>query len=119
MIVMSDLQNIKPYTVDLPLLAQLGLPRWNGKIYEEVFVGEVRPYESDEKEDELTRIKIYAKGAPAQFFRFEIIRKSEAEQYTGMERIEVRTGSGTLQEFWPMALSVANHCLAVGIASKL
>lgn len=116
---MLDFETIKPYQDDLPLLKKLLLPIWSGKARQEIFVGEVRPYEEEENKNEITSIKIYVTGCPAQFFRFEIIRKADDEHYTGMERIEVNTGSGSLNEYWPMALAIANNCLTVGIATRL
>jgi hypothetical protein len=64
-------------------------------------------------------IRIYVQGFPAQFYRFEITRKADEKNYTGMERLEVKTGSGSLQKYWPMAIAVASNCLTVGAATKL
>lgn len=109
----------EPYDVDAVLLERLGLPTWQAAHHEETLVGEVRPCTNPEEPGKATKIQIYVTCCPAQFFRFVIERKSEDEDYRGMERVEVSTGSGTLSSYWPMALAIASHCLVVGPVERL
>ncbi|MBF1166087.1 hypothetical protein [Burkholderia cenocepacia] len=111
---MMNFDDNKPYPDDVALLKLLGLPAWQAALHQETFVGEAFPYEPDEQPGEETSIQIYVTCCPAQFFRFVIERKSEDKGYAGMERVEVTTGSGTLSQYWPMALAIADHCLVVG-----
>lgn len=108
-----------PYDVDAVLLKQLGLPTWQAALHEETLVGEVHPSAGAEEPGEETKIQIYVSCCPAQFFRFVVERKSEDEDYEGMERVEVSTGSGTLSSYWPMVLAIASHCLVVGPVERL
>ena len=116
---MYDIENVTLYNEDVILLKSLGLPVWSSKLFEEVFLGEVCPYKDFEEEGEITLIKIFVTGCPAQFFRFEIIRKADSKDATGMEYIQVNTGSGTLSQYWPMVLAVAGNMFSVGVATKL
>lgn len=116
---MMNFDDNKPYPDDVALLKLLGLPAWRAALYQETFVGEACPYQAEEQPGERTRIQIYVSCCPAQFFRFVIERKSEDEDYTGMERVEVTTGSGTLSQYWPMAIAIADHCLGVGEVVRL
>ncbi len=99
----------RPYKDDLALLKKLGLPIWGAPIDEEKFIGEVFPYPEHEEPNGRTKVRIFVNCAPAQFYRFEIDRRSEDDGYDGMEAVQVKTGSGTLTEHWPMALAVAGN----------
>lgn len=102
-----------PYERDKPLLQLLNLPQWTStKLYEEVFIGEVCPYLIDDARNP-TSIKIYVKCAPAQFYRFEIVRVIDSSDDTGAEALEMSTGSGALSDFWPMALALASNSVNV------
>ncbi|WP_298435035.1 hypothetical protein [Ottowia sp.] len=114
-----NLDDNKPYPGDIPLLTQLGLRAWHAPLHQEVLVGEVCPYEDAEQPGEETTVHIYVTCFPAHSYRFVIERKSEDEDYAGMERVEVRTGSGTLSRYWPMALAIADHSLVVGEVVRL
>ena len=114
-----DFNNNAPYQEDLKLLSQLGLSAWKAVTHQEILIGEVYPYADEEVEGEKTKIQIFVNCAPAQFYRFAIVRKSEDEDYSGMESIEVKTGAGSLAKYWDMVLSVANGCLVVGAAKRL
>lgn len=108
-----------PYAVDKLLLKELKLPTWtSSKAYEEVFIGEVCPY-SIEDAGNPTSIKIYIKCAPAQFYRFEIVRAIDSSDETGTETLEMRTGSGTLSEFWPMAMALASNMVSISAARRI
>ncbi|MGY6240105.1 hypothetical protein ACW910_21720 (plasmid) [Burkholderia ambifaria] len=108
----------EPDQDDMRLLRELELPVWTAKLNEEVLVGEVQPYAYEEQDTERTTIRCFVCCHPAQFWRFEIVRKSETDDLGRMEQLEVRTGSGTLSHYWPMVLAVANNSLAVGAATK-
>jgi hypothetical protein len=44
----------------------------------------------------------------AQCYRFEILRRSE--NFDGMEKLTMTTGSGSLGEYWEYALALASTC---------
>ena len=108
-----------PYTKDLVLLKELGLPVWEAPIHEEKFIGEVFPYPEHEEPKGRTKLRVFVQCHPAQFYRFEIERRSEDDGYDGMESVEVTTGSGSLSEHWPIALAVAGHMVSVSIPTRI
>ncbi len=83
------------YSCDKPLLAELGLQAFKGKVWEEVFVGEVKT------DNDGSYVKIWVTGAPAQFYRFETYCADNGKRYTAT------TGSGNLKTFWPMVKAMA------------
>lgn len=109
----------RPYSRDVALLRKLGLPLWESNNGEETLIGEVMPFPAHEEEQGRTKVQIFVNSMPAQVYRFVIERRSEAEGYDGMERVEVTTGSGSLSEFWPMVLAVAGGRLDVSQAQLL
>jgi len=109
----------KPYAQDLVLLRSLGLPAWNAELHSLTFIGEVHPFGDEDPEGQKTVIRCFVNCHPAQFWKFEVIRRSEEDGYDGMEQIEITTGSGLLSNYYPMALAVANNVLNVGVARKL
>lgn len=97
----------------------LGFTSWTGEYGCEIHLGEVRPYADEEPADQQTVITIFVTPIPAQFCRFEIVRKADRDDYQGMEAISISTGSGTLSQYWPMALAVANGCLSVSAPQRI
>lgn len=110
----------KPHPDDVAFMSSLGLRPWERAAYgEELFIGEVQPWASEEEPGRLTTIRCYVTCMPAKFWRFEVRRRSEDDGYDGMELLEVKTGSGGLALYWPMALAVAGKAFDVSIARKL
>lgn len=101
----------KPSLSDAMLLRSLGLPAWTAKLGEEICIGAVHPFAEHEPADRRTIISIYVNAMPAQTYRFEILRRSE--NFDGMEKLTVTTGSGSLGEFWKTALALASNMLNV------
>lgn len=85
------------YRVDLPLLEGLGLKPFRGKTWEEVFVGKVTLGSA--------LIFIWVTGAPAQFWRFEIVDFGDYRTHS------VTTGSGSLTDHWAHVLRIADGML--------
>lgn len=108
-----------PYDDDRELLAELGLEPWRAPLNEETFIGEVFPYPAEEEPEGRTKIGIYVTCSPAQFYRFVIVRRSELDDYAGMEELSVKTGSGSLRRYWEMVMAVASNCLVVSNAKLL
>jgi len=108
---------IKPSLTEAMFLRSLGLQVWSSNIGDETYVGDVRPFAEDEPTDQQTVISVYVRAMPAQAFRFEILRRSE--HFDGMEKLSVRTGSGSLETFWEMALAVAGNMLAITAAQRV
>lgn len=99
-----DLFNeFRTYDWDLPLMRDLGLKPFHGKVWEEVFVGKV------EREDAL--IFIWVCGAPAQFWRFEVV------DFGNYSTHSITTGSGSLRDHWPHVERIAEGMLGVQSAS--
>ena len=71
----------------------------------------MQPFAEHEPTDQRTVICIYVKAMPAQCYRFEILRRSE--DFDGMEKLTMRTGSGSLGDFWESALALASNMLNV------
>ena len=88
------------YTRDLSLLESLGLQPFQGETHQTVHVGIV------EFPDGST-IDIAVCGMPAQFFTFTIYCAETQKRYT------VKTGSGSLTMYWPMAKAIAEDMLVV------
>jgi hypothetical protein len=93
------LYEFETYRWDLPLFAELGLQPFRGQNWSELFVGKV------ELKDLL--IFIWVMGAPAQFWRFEIVDFGNYSTHT------ITTGSGALRDHWPHVLQVARGMLGV------
>lgn len=91
------------YSRDLPLLNELGLKPFRGKTWEEVYVGKVTV--------DNALVFIWVTGAPAQFWRFEIVDFGNYETHT------VTTGSGLLRDHWPHVERIAQGMLGVTSAS--
>ena len=94
-----------PYEHDIKLLNKLGLPVWQSKLNEEIYIGEVFPVIKENGKS--ISIKIWVTCMPAQFYRF-IVHNTEQDIYC-----EVSTGSGSLVKYYPMALSIADGTLVV------
>ena len=104
-----------PYGPDRYLLSSLGLPNFRAPFQVETFVGKVQPWAVDEVAGSETTIELYVTCAPSQSWRFVVERRSERDDYDGMERTEIRTGGGgNLIECWPTILQFANGCLVIG-----
>lgn len=80
-------ETFRTYDVDQHLLRKLGLKTFVGKIWEKIYLGEVKNEENE------TSVKVWVQGAPAQFWVFEF---SNEDKIT-----KISTGSGTLSEYWP------------------
>lgn len=104
-------EDISQYSTDVMLLRSLGLPNWTGKLGVETHIGDVRPFAEEEPTDQQTLISVYVTAVPTQVFHFIILRRSE--NFDGMEKLEVRTGSGTLENYWEMALAVTSNMLVI------
>jgi len=94
-----------PYKSDIKLLNKLGLPVWETKLGEEIFVGEVFPYYKESGKS--LSIKIWVTCTPAQFYRF-IVHNNEGDIFA-----EIETGSGSLTKYYTMALAVAEGTLVI------
>jgi hypothetical protein len=100
---MNFFDDYSTYRIDLPLLAELGLKPFRGKTWQEVFVGKVT------LDDAL--IFLWVTGAPAQFWRFEIVDFGNYQTHT------VTTGSGSLSDHWPHVKRIAEGMLGVDSVS--
>lgn len=102
---------------DTKLLKELGIGGPRCPINKETFVGEVMPFADQRIPSLLPRVRIYATRCPATFFRFEITREYSdfvnEVVVRGIETVEVSTGSGYLDTFWPSVLLIANGMLEV------
>lgn len=95
----------QPYKSDIKLLNKLGLPIWEAKLNEELYLGEVFPHKKEIGHS--ISIKIWVTCTPAQFYRF-IINNSDEDI-----SIEIETGSGSLIKYYPMALAAAEGNLVI------
>lgn len=109
--------NCGPGLCDMPLLKQLDLPMWSSQCGVEVHIGDVRPFQEHEQPTAQTVIAVYVQAMPAQAYRFEIVRP--AEDGEGLEKLSVRTGTGSLKEFWEMALAIACCMVEVTPAERI
>lgn len=82
------------YSIDRPLLRQLGLPVKPLPHGQETLIGTVKVGRAS--------VKIFATAMPAMFWRFEI-RKP------GMLVVVHETDSGSLTTYWPQALEIARR----------
>lgn len=98
-------QPFHPYKSDIKLLTRLGLPLWESKLGEGIYLGEVFPFSKENGKS--ISIKIWVTCTPAQFYRF-IIHNSGADIFA-----EIKTGSGSLTKYYPMALAVAEGSLQI------
>lgn len=110
---MSTFDTNEPYGTDIKLLQELGLKRWTGKTGVEIHLGDVYPYRDEESPQGDTVISVFVIPLPAQAYRFEITKPSEMEGHEGMETVTMRTGTGQLATFWPLAMSVATSMIEV------
>jgi hypothetical protein len=94
-----------PYKSDIKLLNKLGLPIWEAKLNEELYLGEVFPYKKENGHS--ISIKIWVTCTPAQFYRF-IIKNTDEDI-----SLEIETGSGSLIKYYPMVLSIAQGNLVI------
>lgn len=112
-------EGYKPYEEDLPLLATLGLPEWRAPLREEHLIGEVSPFANSESEMQRVTVRCFVRCAPGQAWRFEVIRPAQSGSIDDLEQLEIRTGSGTLSQYWPMVLAVAQQMIVVGAPHRL
>lgn len=94
-----------PYKSDIKLLNKLGLPLWESKSGEEIYLGEVFPFSKENGKS--VSIKIWVTCTPAQFYRF-IVHNTE-ENISA----EIETGSGSLTKYYPLALAVAEGNIVI------
>lgn len=93
----------RTYDWDLPLIRDLGLRPFRGKTWSEIFIGKVA------LDDAI--VFVWVTGAPAQFWRFEIVDFGNYNTHT------VTTGSGALKNHWPHVERIARGMLGVESAS--
>lgn len=82
---------------------------WAAEMWEQKELGLVHPCPDDEQ----VTIQIFVTCHPAQAYRFVIERPSE-DLDGMMERFELNTGSGSLSQFWPLAVAFAEGMVKVG-----
>jgi len=97
------------YGEDLPLARRLGLNLTVDFARKWTTLGEVLVADND------AEIKIEACAMPAQFWRFTVRREDEDEG--GTETLLVKTGSGSLRKYWPMAEAIASNMLDVEVVA--
>jgi hypothetical protein len=105
-----------PSTFDILLLQKLGIPSWKCPFGEEVHVADVK-INLGQPSDMAATISIYVRNEGSQAFRLEILRPSESREF--MEIVTLSTGTGTLQQFWPVAVGIAKHDFEVGPARRV
>lgn len=93
--------NSKTYRCDLELFQNLGLNTFTTDNKDQLFVGEYKLPHYDK-----TSVKIYVTCMPAQFWKFEI-KTDEDCKYV------IKTGSGSLSEYWDSVMLVATGCFVV------
>lgn len=94
------LDEVSAYSCDVPLLNKLRLKVFESiDIHKEYYLGMV-------KTDNGT-VKIWVEGHPAQFWRAEIKDNESGNTY------EVKTGSGSLSDFWKSFELMANNMMVV------
>lgn len=89
----------RTYSCDLGLFKELGFSQFQTDYQKELFVGE-------HKIDCKSKIKAYVTCMPAQFWRFEITTVQN-------QKFEVKTGSGSLSDYWPSILQIAEGMLVI------
>ena len=94
-----DAFGVETYDEDLPLFKKLGLKPFKASTRQRIFVGEVNPNKD-------CSIKIWCEGLPSQFWEFEVV------DIEGFHH-KISTGSGTLTDYWPSVLLVADACFVV------
>lgn len=87
------------HSSDYELLDKLGLKRFVGAPHAEW-------YDLGTVEDDWASVKVEVSCWPAQFYRFTIEPK-EPDVQAGV----IRTGSGSLSEYWPVVEKVINGCI--------
>jgi hypothetical protein len=94
------------YNCDIELFNQLGLkPFTNIEHQNEFSVGEVKK--------ENGTVKVWVQCFPAQFWRFQI-QSSECNKI-----YECKTGSGSLNDFWPFVELILNGMFVIENVSKV
>lgn len=83
----------RAYAWDLPLLRDLGLRPFSGKVWEEIYIGHVT------RDDSI--VFVWVTGAPEQFWRFAIVDFGNYQTHL------VTTGSGSLRDYWPLIEKMA------------
>lgn len=89
------------YRTDLELFHELGLKTFKTDSQEELFVGEYKLPHYDK-----ANVKISVTCMPAQFWKFEV---ETDEDY----KCVIKTGSGSLSDYWQSVLKVAEGCFVV------
>lgn len=99
---------------EIALLRDLGLKLYDGASREPVELGSVTLHEASNEGPAVT-IAVVVSCMPATFWRFAITRANENDDYREYptEDIIVRTGSGSLTEYWPAAVLVAENSLTI------
>lgn len=118
------------YSGDKGLMASLGLRTWGFK-HEWTDLGTVVVEEADTENEyncptgprPAATVKVEVSAMPAQFWCFTVTRPRDEVKhlddgswhsvYEPVERFEVKTGSGSFSEYWPMAKALAQHTLTV------
>lgn len=93
------LNEYRTYEWDLPLMRDLGLRPFRGKVWGEIYVGHVTTDNG--------LVFVWVTGAPAQFWRFAIV------DFGNYKTHNVTTGSGSLKEHWPHIARIADGMLGV------
>lgn len=95
------LSNAKTYIHDLDLFKELGFENFSVNHQNEIPIGthKLEHYEKAE-------IKVFVTCMPAQFWRFEIITDED-------KSFNIKTGSGTLSDYWKTAVLFAEGMLVV------
>jgi len=96
-----NLGESKTYDADLELFQELGLKTFKTNSQEKLFVGEYKLPHYDK-----ANVKISVICMPAQFWEFEV---ETDEDY----KCVIRTGSGSLFDYWQSVLKVAEGCFVV------
>ena len=89
------------YSCDLELFHKLGLKTFKTESQEKIFVGEYKLPHYDK-----ANIKIHVTCKPAQFWQFEV-------ETDGNKKFNIRTGSGSLSDYWESVIKVAEGCFVM------
>ncbi len=96
---MEFLDAFSTYRCDYELIEELGLERWNNiPLHREHRIGMV-------KLDSGAKVELFVKGSPAQFYAAKITIPELNRNIT------VRTGSGSLSDFWDTFRLVAEDMI--------
>ncbi|MER2997390.1 hypothetical protein [Pontibacter populi] len=88
-----------PHESDLPLIIELGLNEFVCETNVETYIGSVDTIEFS--------IEVFVTCAPAQFWRFVIVCKSNNN------RTVIETGSGRFSEYWNVAKLIGQNLVSV------